>query len=153
MRRLLKRIKTPPVPATSTMFIPVVIVVGVLVLIAQMYWTGKNPQLFLPFSIDRVRCVQCSGVGVQRDPQDSSRLVVCPSCFGVGYKAIRRVDKDDALCPACGGMGRVEDVDGWRTCRRCDGRGLIRETPWFVGEAMKSNLQERLSTPTPPPQP
>jgi hypothetical protein len=144
MKRVLRKIKVPP--ATSTMFIPVVIVVGIVVLFAQMYWTNKNPHLFMPFSIDRVRCVLCSGIGVQRDPSDNSRLVICPSCFGVGYKAIRRVDKDDALCAACGGMGRVEEDDGktWRNCRRCDGRGLIRETPWFVSGSIKSNLQERL---------
>ena len=101
--------------------------VGGFVLFLQWRWLGDNKTLFAPFSIQRIHCEVCAKTGRVPDPEVNNALVMCPSCYGIGYHTIRRFDEAEVLCPACLGMGRLEDKDGaWRTCRRCDGRGLIR---------------------------
>lgn len=110
---------------------PVAMLVVVFV-IAQIYWLRDNQHLFRPFAIQRVYCDLCGRTGVVEDPSITNRFVICPQCFGVGHHLVRRMDDADRLCPACIGMGRVQDPSNrtWRTCERCDGRGLIRdETP------------------------
>ncbi|MBU0677561.1 MAG: hypothetical protein KJ626_05535 [Verrucomicrobia bacterium] len=74
----------------------------------------------------RIECEECQGSGVVRNEETRHREI-CPICFGLGYHVTRRVGEDDSLCPACGGMGRLIDLDTGvpRTCRRCDGRGMI----------------------------
>ncbi len=110
--------------------IPIVLV-GAAALIGQMFWVQGNQHLFRPFSVDRLKCEHCGGVGVVRHQGDDTVLVLCPACYGVGTHWVRRVDEEDKLCPACVGSGRVEEDNGdWRPCRRCEGRGLIRDQPW-----------------------
>jgi hypothetical protein len=108
-------------------YILAVMLVGGLVLVAQMFWVKQNQYRFMPFAIDRVKCEECGGTGlVSPEGPANTKLVMCPTCFGVGSHQFRRVDEYDSLCAACEGMGRVQDGDTWRTCRRCDGRGLVR---------------------------
>jgi hypothetical protein len=101
------------------------------VLIGQMFWVSKNQHRFLPFAIERIKCDECKGNGLMStvDSEGFKRLRLCDACFGLGVHQIRRVDSHDVLCPACVGFGRVEDEEGagWRWCRRCQGRGLIRD--------------------------
>ncbi len=61
------------------------------------------------------------------DPQTGQRSV-SPLTFGKQYREVRVQYEDDTVCPACGGLGRVRDetTGAVRTCRRCEGRGLIR---------------------------
>lgn len=124
----------PKVRASSPQnaYILAVMLVGGIVLVGQMFWVKKNQYRFMPFAIDRVKCEECGGTGlVPQGDKANTPLVVCPSCFGVGSHQFRRVDDRDVLCPACEGMGRVPEPgsEAWRTCRRCDGRGLIRTEP------------------------
>lgn len=99
-----------------------------LALIAQFRWVSKNQFRFAPFSVERIRCDACRGLGMisEEDATGIRRLFLCEACFGLGGHPIRRVDEFDQLCPACIGFGRVEDGDAWRWCKRCAGRGLIR---------------------------
>jgi hypothetical protein len=110
-----------------TAYIAAVTLVGAVVLVLQMIWVSKNQYRFAPFALDRIPCEVCGKTGlVPADESSNSKLVMCPACFGVGSHTIRRVDEHDVLCAACEGMGRVDDGTGWRTCRRCEGRGLVR---------------------------
>jgi len=102
----------------------------VLFLVGQGFWLSRNTHLFTPFSVKRIDCDSCSKVGVVRDENDSRIMKMCPSCFGVGYHSVRRFDDLDIICAACGGLGRL-DADGvWRTCERCEGRGVHRNSEW-----------------------
>lgn len=104
-----------------------IILVGGGVLVAQMFWVTKNQYRFAPFAIDRIKCELCGGTGlVPEGDKANAPLVLCQACFGVGVHYIRRVDENDVLCAPCEGMGRVPEGEEWRTCRRCDGRGLVR---------------------------
>ncbi len=104
---------------------------SMLFLVGQAYWLSDNRHMFTPFAINRVDCLTCVKVGVIRDPHDSRVTRICPACFGVGYRTVRQFDTNDVLCVPCIGMGRVQEEDGqWRTCRRCDGRGLHRADEW-----------------------
>jgi len=102
----------------------------VLFLVGQGFWLSRNTHLFSPFSIKRIDCDQCSKVGVVRDENDSRIMKMCPSCFGVGYKSVRQFDDLDIICAACGGLGRLDDHGVWRTCERCEGRGVHRNSEW-----------------------
>jgi len=122
-----RRRRAPISKGHQNAYMAVVVMIGGAVLVAQMFWVKKNQYLFMPFSLDRVKCEECGGTGmIPKDDTPNSPLMLCPACFGVGSHQFRRVDKSDMLCPACEGMGRVPEADAWRTCRRCDGRGLIR---------------------------
>jgi hypothetical protein len=123
-----RRIRRPERKAPS--YLGPIALFAVVLLIGQMIWLNKHDYMFRPFSIDRLSCDVCGGTGVARDAADEDILVICPSCFGVGSHYIRRIDKSDRLCAACGGMGRVKAEGEYRTCRRCDGRGLTRDAPW-----------------------
>ena len=121
-----KKIKAPTRQQRSSI-IALVIMVGGFVLFLQWKWLGQNNHLFAPFSIERIVCEHCGKTG--RVPKEGANnvLEMCPACYGVGYHTLRRFEENEVLCPACLGLGRLEDRDGhWRTCRRCDGRGLIR---------------------------
>lgn len=104
---------------------PVALLV-MLFLIGQSIWLSDNKHLFSPFSLQRVPCDHCAKVGTVRDPDDSRINRMCPACFGLGHHMVRRFDEQDVLCIPCGGMGRVNEEKDWRTCRRCDGRGVYR---------------------------
>ena len=111
---------------------PIMLVAGI-VLVLQMMWVSDNDYLFAPFSIEKIKCEECDGLGLIRDSREQDAFILCPACFGVGSHYVRRADSDDKLCPACIGMGRLREEDGtWRNCGRCDGRGLIRKKPWIV---------------------
>ena len=101
-----------------------------LILLGQAFWLSENRTLFSPFAISRVPCAKCGKFGMVRDEADTSIMKMCQVCFGVGYHAVRKFDDLDGLCAACGGMGRVEEEGAWRTCRRCDGRGVHRLDDW-----------------------
>ena len=125
------RRRKPPVKSDARRSIAIlaIVVVGGATLFLQMYWVAKNQFRFTPFAIERIRCEECSGVGMvsREDAEGVKRLHLCEACFGIGNHAIRRVDEHDVLCPACVGFGRVErEEGGWRWCARCDGRGLVR---------------------------
>jgi hypothetical protein len=116
-------------PRRAVYILAVVVACGIT-LILQVFWTAENRHKFAPFAIERVRCDVCRGLGVLSKPDEKGgrQLHMCPACFGLGARSIRRMDEHDALCPACVGFGRVEDEDGsWRWCRRCDGRGFVRQ--------------------------
>ena len=120
-------------------FIMLVAAVGGFVLFLQWRWLEGNQHLFAPFSIQRITCDHCAKTGQVPKEGANNVLVMCPSCYGVGYHTVRRFDSRDVLCPACLGMGRLEEKDGtWRTCRRCDGRGLIQS-------GAQTNLEHRTS--------
>ena len=120
------KVKAPPNRQRSSVVL-LVAMVGAFVLFLQWRWLGQNKTLFAPFSIQRISCDTCGRTGRVPDPQVNNALVMCPACYGVGYHTIRRFSELEVLCPACLGLGRLEDKDDvWRTCRRCDGRGLIR---------------------------
>jgi hypothetical protein len=128
--RLPGKVYQPRKRASNPFLIPIVLL-GAAALVGQMFWLQGNQHLFRPFSLDRLKCERCGGVGVVRQAEDDSILVLCPACHGVGSHMVRRLDEEDKLCPACSGIGRIPDEEGpWRTCRRCDGRGLIRDQPW-----------------------
>lgn len=128
--RRLAPLYRPKIRKSNPYLFPVLLL-SVGVIVAQMFWLQGNQHLFRPFSIERIKCEHCGGVGVVRDLADGSVLVLCPVCYGVGHHNIRRVDQEDRMCPACSGMGRIEEEDrSWRLCRRCEGRGLIRPVPW-----------------------
>jgi len=123
-RRIRPRVR---VRNSQNAYIMAVMLVGGLVLVAQMFWVKKNEYRFMPFAIDRVKCEECGGTGlISPEGPANTKLEMCPTCFGVGSHQFRRVDEHDSLCAACEGMGRVQDGDTWRTCRRCEGRGLVR---------------------------
>ncbi len=113
----------------------VVVPVAMLVvafLLAQAFWLNRNQHIFRPFAVQRIWCEHCGKTGLVKSEKEDSLLVGCPACFGVGYHAVRRFDEQDVICVVCGGIGRVEDKGGeWRYCRRCNGRGLMRQTTWF----------------------
>lgn len=125
--------RRPPPRGTNPYLIPIMLVAGG-VLVAQMFWLQKNDYMFRPFALERITCDLCKGLGVVRDRSDEELLRMCPACYGVGSHTIRRIDAEDYLCPACRGMGRVPDDEPqtWRMCRRCEGRGLVREAPWMT---------------------
>jgi hypothetical protein len=100
------------------------------ILIGQVFWLSSNRDMFSPFSISRIPCATCAKFGMVRDEVDSSIMKMCPVCFGIGYNTVRRFDELDGICAACGGMGRVDEDGAWRTCNRCDGRGVHRLEVW-----------------------
>jgi len=107
-------------------------VAGILLLflVGQAYWLSKNKQMFRPFSIVKIDCDECRKLGIVRDEKDNRISRMCPGCYGVGYHTIRIFDEDEAICPACAGLGR-HNLDGnWRTCERCEGRGVFRLGEW-----------------------
>lgn len=101
-----------------------------LVLIGQFFWLSDNREMFTPFAIARFPCDMCAKRGTIRDAGDQQIVKMCPACFGVGSKMVRRFDANDVMCAPCGGMGRLEEDGVWRTCQRCDGRGLHRADDW-----------------------
>lgn len=122
------RMRERPDSRRSMVILGVVAICG-LTLVGQVFWVAKNQFRFAPFAIERIRCEECAGVGMISRPDSAGvkRLHLCPACFGLGSHQIRRVDEDDVLCPACVGFGRVQDAaGGWRWCKRCGGRGLVR---------------------------
>jgi hypothetical protein len=128
--------RSPTGTSKSVNYAVPVAMFAVVLLIGQMFWVMRNEHLFLPFSIDRIRCEFCGGTGVVKQHREGGTLLLCPLCFGVGSHHIRRIDDKDSLCAACEGMGRLSEDGMWRTCRRCDGRGLVRDAPWF-GERLR----------------
>ena len=124
--RVKRKFKIPQ----HTILGPVIIVVFVA-LVMQANWTRRNQRLFrgMMSGLERVACQYCRGIGTIMDEDETDRQTAlhCPVCYGVGFRFIRRLDENDKLCPACGGMGRLQDPDTghFRTCNRCDGRGLI----------------------------
>jgi len=124
--------------------IPVAFLV-ILFLIGQIFWLDSNRHMFMPFSIAKLDCDYCTKLGIVRDPNDSRIMAMCQVCFGVGYKMIRKFDELDVVCAACGGMGRIDEDGRWRTCQRCDGRGIHRADDWKriveVDERMKNGNQ------------
>jgi hypothetical protein len=133
MKTWVPPVRRPVRRGTNPYLLPIMIV-GAAVLIGQMFWLRKNDYLFRPFALERIECTTCSGVGVVRDAKDDEILKMCPICYGVGSHMVRRIDAEDKICPACMGMGRLIDRDSGepRPCRRCDGRGLVREAPWMT---------------------
>lgn len=111
-------------------FILPVAMLGMLILVGQAYWLTDNRQLFAPFAISRIPCDYCAKMGVVRDGDDVRITRMCQACFGVGYKTIRGFDELDVVCAACGGLGRLKEQEEWRTCQRCDGRGIHRADDW-----------------------
>ena len=106
-----------------------IVLLCILVLYFQLDWLKKNYFSRLPVRVVvKMRCDHCHRTGLVKDSDAEDGFSMCPVCQGVGYHCVRRLDERDALCPACAGMGRIQDpVTGeFRTCRRCDGRGLIR---------------------------
>lgn len=117
-------------PRKKNPYLYPVLLLSIGVIVAQMIWLQGNQHLFRPFSIERIKCDPCGGVGVKRSVDDQDVLVMCPACYGVGHHLVRRLDGDDNLCPPCMGLGRLEEEGRWRACNRCEGRGLIRSIPW-----------------------
>lgn len=111
-------------------YIMPVAALAILFLVGQVYWLSSNKHMFAPFAIARIDCDHCAKVGVVRDPDNPSLMSMCPVCFGVGYHSVRRFDDNDAICAACGGMGRTDIGGNWRTCERCQGRGVFRLNDW-----------------------
>lgn len=113
-------------------FVMPVAMMVIAVLAGQAFWLSRNSHMFAPFEVIRIDCDHCTKFGTVRDPDNPRIRAMCPVCFGVGYTSVRRFDELDVVCLACGGMGRIDDQeDGtWRTCRRCDGRGLHRANDW-----------------------
>lgn len=111
-------------------FVAPVAFLVLLILIGQAFWLTENRALFSPFAIDRIPCDKCARRGTVRDAADSRIVTMCPVCFGIGSHMIRWFDDLDVVCAPCGGMGRVDEEGVWRTCRRCDGRGLHRANDW-----------------------
>ena len=109
--------------------LPVALLV-LLFLVGQMFWLNSNRHMFAPFATSRIECDHCARVGVIRDPTDSRKMSMCQACFGVGYKVVRTFDESEVLCAPCGGIGRLKENKQWRTCQRCDGRGLHRADDW-----------------------
>lgn len=109
--------------------VPVAFLV-LLLLVGQAFWLSNNSYLFAPFEVSRVDCEICNKLGTIRDPDNARIRKMCPACFGIGYKSIRRFDDQDVVCAACGGLGRLEENGTWRTCLRCDARGLHRAGDW-----------------------
>ncbi|HMP89653.1 MAG TPA: hypothetical protein PJ991_05605 [Kiritimatiellia bacterium] len=103
-----------------------------LFLIGQIFWLNSNRHMFAPFATTRIQCDTCARVGVVRDRSDGRKMTMCPACFGVGYHTVRSFDERDVLCAPCGGMGRLEEESEWRTCRRCQGRGIHRSDDWQI---------------------
>lgn len=122
-----KKMREKPDSRRSIYILGVVAICGIT-LVGQVFWVAKNQFRFAPFAIERIRCEECGGSGMISRPDSNGvkRLYLCEACFGIGSRQIRRVDEDDVLCPACIGFGRVEDENGWRWCKRCGGRGLVR---------------------------
>ena len=122
--------KGQPRQRRKNVFIAPVGILVVLFLVGQAYWLSQNGYLFAPFALSKVDCDYCQKLGVVRDEQNPRIMKMCPVCFGVGHHQIRRFDKEDVLCSACGGMGRFDEQGVWRSCKRCDGRGLHRINDW-----------------------
>ncbi|MGD9874151.1 MAG: hypothetical protein AB7T27_07740 [Kiritimatiellia bacterium] len=125
-----------PQPAV---LLPVIIVAGI-VLMLQSQWTKKNQRLFKGIGgLERIACQYCRGTGaiMNEESGDQTEVIYCPVCYGVGFRFLRRLDKNDKICPACGGLGRLQDLESghFRTCGRCDGRGLIRVETETAGES------------------
>ena len=134
--------------SSNPYLIPITLV-GAAALFGQTFWLQGHQRLFRPFSVDRLTCEHCGGAGVVRDGAPAAALVLCPACYGVGAHWVRRLDESDQLCPACAGAGRLAEPEGgaWRTCRRCDGRGLIRSQPWSTKDADMFNEQDKPKAP------
>ena len=113
----------------KALLIAPVVLLCVLVLYFQLDWLKKNYFSRLPVRVMvRMHCDHCHRTGEMRDREAESGFSMCPVCQGVGYNCVRRLSDREALCPACAGMGRIEDMQTglYRTCLRCDGRGLIQ---------------------------
>ena len=143
MKFWIKKIKTKvPPDRQKSAYVLLIMMVGGFVLFMQWRWLGENRHLFAPFSIQRIECEVCGKTGQVPKPGANNVLEMCPACYGVGYHTIRRFNEADVLCPACLGLGRLEDEDeSWRTCRRCDGRGLIE-----AGEEREEGEEEEHRT-------
>lgn len=148
MKFWIKKFKAKATPdRQKSAYTLLIAVLGGLVLFLQWRWLGENRHLFAPFAIERIECEVCGKTGQIPKPGANNELEMCPACYGVGYHTIRRFNEAEVLCPACLGMGRLEDEDGaWRTCRRCDGRGLIEAGKEEGEEHTTSNVQHRTSS-------
>lgn len=107
-------------------------ITAVIVLVMQMKWIEQNADKFVAVtSVEQIPCDYCDGRGIIKNPEDPGEFILCPICFGVGGNTVRYQDEYDTRCPACGGMGRLQDfhTGEFRTCNRCNGRGLIRLLP------------------------
>lgn len=115
--------------------------VGVVALVLQNRWVAKNQDKFLGsltvfMHVERIKCEHCDGTGLVKIKDDPPQMDICPVCFGTGGHNIRKYGDHESLCPACGGMGRIydEEAGAARTCKRCDGRGVIRIEPTPPGK-------------------
>ncbi len=145
MMGLLKRNRVPGGPSDRqrSASLLVIMAVGGFVLFLQWRWLGDHQHLFAPFSLERISCETCGKTGKVPKEGANNVLEMCPVCFGVGSHTVRRMDQRDVLCAACMGLGRLEDKEGhWRTCQRCDGRGLIQSGAEFEEEAEHSTSNE-----------
>jgi len=122
--------KGQPRQGKRNLYVAPVALVVIVALIGQFYWLSQNSHMFAPFAVSKIDCDNCQRLGVIRDEENPRILKMCSVCFGVGNKSIRKFDDQDVVCAACGGMGRIDDHNKWRTCRRCDGRGLRRVNDW-----------------------
>ena len=121
--------------------VAIFIFIGIVALVLQSRWVAKNQDKFMgSFTVfihtERIKCEHCDGTGLLQINDDPPQMDICPVCFGVGGHTIRKHGERDNLCPACTGMGRIldEETGTAHTCRRCDGRGLIRIEPESAGE-------------------
>lgn len=109
------------------------ILIAIVALVLQSRWVAKNQEKFLGslmvfMHVERIPCEHCDKTGLVQIKSDPPQMDICPVCFGLGGHNVRKYDDRENLCPACAGMGRIfdEETGTARTCRRCDGRGLIR---------------------------
>lgn len=127
--RYRKNTNRPVTQRAQSRYLMLVALVGALVLAGQMVWVSKNQHRFFAFAIERIKCDHCQGTGRVPIPGANNQLQMCPACNGIGNHAVRRFTDREFLCPACEGMGRVREEkaepERWRTCRRCDGRGIV----------------------------
>jgi RecJ-like exonuclease len=120
-----------------------------LLLVGQVFWLNDNRDLFAPFSIQKIPCEKCAHRGTVRNTENQRIVEMCPACFGLGYHMVRYFDDNDVVCAACGGMGRLDKDGTWRTCNRCDGRGLHRADEW----QQEMNLEKFNNPENPNPEP
>ena len=114
---------------SKALMIAPIIIACLLGLVYQLKWQKNQQALYgKSTAIERIPCMHCHEKGLILSDSAPNGYTFCPYCFGVGGHYIRRLNDADVLCPACAGLGRIEDPQTHqiRTCKRCDGRGLIQ---------------------------